>query len=127
MGRMRLMRWMKIQNQPLNAEIGEDLEESKMQIHEILKHIEALPDYETLSRDSGERSACDDGYRNVGFDTSELKVLAVEAKKAFSGSNYTADDDTFPTEVYFANGRKVGIAFDGGKPYLTVSECPDKA
>ena len=35
--------------------------------------------------------------------------------------NYTANDSTFPTEVYFANGRKVGIAFDGDKPYLTVS------
>src|SRR5574343_1515901 len=37
-----------------------------------------------------------------------------------AGSNYTANDDTFPTEIQFANGRKVGIAFDGDKPYLTV-------
>lgn len=37
-----------------------------------------------------------------------------------SGGNYTANDSTFPTEVTFQNGRKVGIAFDGDKPYLTV-------
>jgi hypothetical protein len=37
-----------------------------------------------------------------------------------SGSNYTANDDTFPTEVAFANGRKVSIAFDGDKPYLAI-------
>ena len=35
-------------------------------------------------------------------------------------ANYTANDDTFPTEIYFANGRTVGIAFDGDKPYLTI-------
>lgn len=37
------------------------------------------------------------------------------------GANYTANDDTFPTEILFANGRRVGIAFDGDKPYLTLS------
>ena len=41
---------------------------------------------------------------------------------ANDGSNYTANDNTFPTEMYFANGRKVCIAFDGDKPYLTVSD-----
>jgi hypothetical protein len=56
--------------EPVSPESGEDLEIRQMQTHEILRDIEALPDYETLSRDSGGRSACDDGYRNVGFDTS---------------------------------------------------------
>lgn len=45
----------------------------------------------------------------------------VDAAIAIS-RNYTANDDTFPSEVTFANGRKVGIAFGGGKPHLTVGE-----
>jgi hypothetical protein len=41
-------------------------------------------------------------------------------KIARADGNYTANDSTFPTEITFQNGRKVGIAFDGDKPYLTV-------
>lgn len=42
-----------------------------------------------------------------------------------AGGNYTANDDTYPTEIYFANGRRVGIAFDGDKPYLTIGRVWD--
>lgn len=42
-------------------------------------------------------------------------------RAAAVAENYTANDDTFPTELVFSNGRRVGIAFDGDKPYLTCS------
>jgi hypothetical protein len=54
------------------------------------------------------------------------KAMAEYRERGFrAGGNYTANDDTFPTEIYFANGRKVGIAFDGAKPYLTIGHVPD--
>ena len=46
-------------------------------------------------------------------------MTGVETAFAISG-NYISNDGTFPTDLVFANGRKVGIAFDGDKPYLTV-------
>lgn len=56
----------------------------------------------------------------VQWDVFEKDVIRAMAAHRLGGGNYRADDDTFPTRVWFANGRTVGIAFDGDKPYLTV-------
>jgi hypothetical protein len=58
-------------------------------------------------------------YKSI-CDADDILGLLNENSRLASGSNYIADDDTFPTEIVFTNGRKVGIAFDGAKPYLTV-------
>ena len=46
----------------------------------------------------------------------------LELGKAIAG-NYTADDDTYPSEVNFANGRRVKLhRAANGKHYLTVAK-----
>lgn len=61
---------------------------------------------------------------HLGGETSHLDDRNVPIH---SVGNYTANDSTFPTEITFQNGRKVGIAFDGDKPYLTVGRANDRA
>ncbi len=58
--------------------------------------------------------------RTRSYESQEQAVEGWNRRVLATGGNYTANDSTFPTEVTFANGRKVGIAFDGDKPYLTV-------
>jgi len=63
-----------------------------------------------------------ENLKRKGYTSEEIDIWTAGHQ---SGGNYTADDDTFPTEVTFANGRRVGIAFDGDKPFLTVSEADE--
>lgn len=58
-----------------------------------------------------------ENLKRKGYTSEEIDIWTAGHQ---SGGNYTANDSTFPTEVTFQNGRKVGIAFDGDKPYLTV-------
>jgi hypothetical protein len=94
-----------------------------MTAYEVIEQIEKLPHYGELyiEKYTTKPVEVDCGHDHLDFDTDDLKGLVAEFKKAVAGSNYTANDDTFPTEVAFSNGRKVGIAFDGDKPYLTIS------
>lgn len=54
-------------------------------------------------------------------------VMSLDTRERDTGGNYIADDDTFPTTVWFANGRKVSIdhtevknEIRGGDAYLTI-------
>lgn len=58
-----------------------------------------------------------ENLKRKGYTSEEIDIWTAGHQ---SGGNYTANDSTFPTEITFQNGRKVGIAFDGDKPYLTV-------
>lgn len=62
--------------------------------------------------------------RNCVINLEEFQKDFVRAMAAYraGGGNYRADDDTFPGRVWFENGRTVGIAFDGDKPYLTIGK-----
>ena len=64
--------------------------------------------------------------RKVAFEAfaegwnGKAEEIKGESSNLRAGSNYTANDDTFPSEIQFTNGRKVGIAFNGDRPYLTI-------
>jgi hypothetical protein len=68
-------------------------------------------------------------YSKLPVDQKEIARAAFEAAKAQS-RNYFADDDTFPEQVTFCNGRVVSIQ-DNPEPgvhhgvYLSVNQLPD--
>ncbi len=94
-------------------------------LEKTIKAIDQLPVYRDMAVENDKLlTDFNCGHDTVWFETDDLKALVSELKTARAGSNYTANDDTFPSQVLFKNGRKVDIAFDGDKPYLTVTEIP---
>lgn len=62
----------------------------------------------------------EDSYGEIAHSSIYLALAEYRERGFRAGGNYTANDDVWPSEIYFANGRKIGIAFNGDKPYLTI-------
>ena len=98
-----------------------EIEQLKTKIKELANDPKLK--YETVYIEDTPTGNYEASYRAIcGLD--DLEDLVAEGN---AGSNYTANDDTFPTEISFTNGRVVGIAFDGAKPYLTVGMAEQEA
>lgn len=62
----------------------------------------------------------EDSYGEIAHSSIYLALAEYRERGLKSGGNYTANNDIWPTEFYFQNGSKIGIAFNGDKPYLTI-------
>lgn len=77
------------------------------------------------SRQAGENREKLKRMYGLSFGLQEQHQMAVYQKAAATASNYIADDDTFPTTIWLACGRKVKIEcaspmLEGPQPYLTI-------